>query len=65
MIVMSKKDIFDNFEHFSPLFLSFALGITILVDDGFFKKEYFEFLNRLNKENIKYVEGGKYGIFKR
>lgn len=59
IIVMSKQDVYDNFERFSPLFLSFALGITILYDDGFFKREYFEFLNRLNKENIKYVEGGK------
>jgi predicted nucleotidyltransferase len=59
MIVMSRKDVIDNFEGFSPLFLSFALGITILFDDGFFEREYFEFLNRLNEENIKYVEGGK------
>lgn len=58
MIVMSKQDVIDNFEHFSPLFLTFALGITILVDNGFFKKEYFEFLTRLKEENIKYVEGG-------
>ena len=59
MIVMSRQDVIDNFEHFSPLFLSFALGITILVDDGFFKREYFKFLKRLKEENIKYVEGGK------
>lgn len=59
MIVMSKQDIIDNFDHFSPLFLSFALGVTILVDDGFFEREYYEFLKRLKEENIKYVEGGK------
>ena len=59
MIAMSRKDVIDNFEGFSPLFLSFALGITILFDDGFFEREYFKFLNRLNEENIKYVEGGK------
>jgi len=58
MIVMSKQDVIDNFEHFSPLFLTFALGITILVDNGFFEKEYFEFLKRLKEENMKYVEGG-------
>jgi len=59
MIVMSRQDVIDNFEHFSPLFLTFALGITILVDDGFFEREYFEFLRKLKEENIKYVEGGK------
>ena len=56
---MSKKNVIDNFEHFSPLFLSFALGISILVDDGFFEREYVKFLNQLKKENVKYVEGGK------
>lgn len=59
MIVMNKQDVSDNFNCFSPLFLSFALGITILVDDGFFEREYFGFLKRLKEENIKYVEGGK------
>ncbi|KYK35235.1 MAG: nucleotidyltransferase domain-containing protein [Theionarchaea archaeon] len=58
-IVMAKKDVVDNFNYFSPLFLSFALGITILFDEGFFEKEYFKFLGRLKEENIKYVEGGK------
>jgi len=58
-IVMAKKDVVDNFNYFSPLFLSFALGITILFDEGFFEKEYFKFLGRLMEENIKYVEGGK------
>jgi len=53
-----KQDVSDNFNCFSPLFLSFALGITILVDDGFFEREYFGFLKRLKEENIKYVEGG-------
>jgi len=65
MIVMSKQDVIDNFEHFSPLFLTFALGITILVDDGFFEREYFEFLKRLKEENVKYVEGGKVWDLKR
>lgn len=59
MIVLSRQDVIDNFEHFSPLFLTFALGITILVDDGFFEREYFGFLKRLKEEDIKYVEGGK------
>lgn len=58
-IVMDKKDVVDNFNYFSPLFLSFALGITILYDEEFFEKEYFTFLGRLKDENIKYVEGGK------
>lgn len=58
-IVMDKMDVIDNFNYFSPLFLSFALGITILLDEGFFEKEYFTFLGRLKEENIKYVEGGK------
>lgn len=58
-IVMDKRDVIDNFNYFSPLFSSFALGITILVDNGFFKKEYTQFLRRLSKEKIKYVEGGK------
>jgi predicted nucleotidyltransferase len=59
MMLMSKQDVIDNFEHFSPLFLSFVLGVSVLVDDDFFEKEYFKFLNRLKEENIKYVEGGK------
>ena len=57
-ILMSKQDIIDNFEHFSPLFLSFVLGVSVLVDNGFFEREYFKFLNQLKKERIKYVEGG-------
>jgi predicted nucleotidyltransferase len=59
MILMSKQDVIDNFEHFSPLFLSFVLGVSVLVDDDFFEREYFKFLNKLKEENIKYVEGGK------
>ena len=59
LILMSKQDVIDNFEHFSPLFLSFALGVSVLVDDGFFEREYIKFLNQLKEENIKYVEGGK------
>lgn len=59
IICMSKQDVIDNFEHFSPLFISFVLGVSILVDDDFFEKEYFKFLNQLKKENIKYVEQGK------
>lgn len=59
MIVMTKQDVIDNFDHFSPLFVSFALGVTILVDDGFFEREYFTFLEVLQEEDIKYVEGGK------
>lgn len=59
MIVMTKQDVIDNFDHFSPLFVSFALGVTILVDDGFFEGEYFKFLKALQEEDIKYVEGGK------
>jgi predicted nucleotidyltransferase len=59
MIVMTKQDVIDNFDHFSPLFVSFALGVTILVDDGFFEREYFTFLKVLQEEDIKYVEGGK------
>jgi hypothetical protein len=59
MIVMSKQDVIDNFNCFSPLFLSFALGIVILVDDGSFEREYSGFLKRLKEETIKYVEGGK------
>ena len=59
LILMNKKDVIDNFEHFSPLFLSFALGISVLVDDGFFEREYVKFLNQLKEEHIKYVEGGK------
>ena len=59
IILMSKQDVIDNFEHFSPLFLSFALGVSVLVDDGFFEREYVKFLNQLKEERIKYVEGGK------
>ncbi|MBU6999412.1 MAG: nucleotidyltransferase domain-containing protein [Theionarchaea archaeon] len=59
MILMGKQDVTDNFEHFSPLFLSFVLGVSVLVDDDFFEREYFKFLNKLKEENIKYVEGGK------
>jgi predicted nucleotidyltransferase len=59
MILMSKQDVIDNFEHFSPLFLSFVLGISVIVDDGSFEREYFKFLNQLKEEKIKYVEGGK------
>lgn len=58
-IVMDRKDVIHNFNFFSPLFLSFVLGITILVDDGFFEENYFEFLNKVKGENILYVEGGK------
>ncbi len=58
-IVLSRKDVVDNFNYFSPLFLSFTLGIIILVDDGFFKEKYFEFLNKVKEENILYVEGGR------
>lgn len=58
-IVLSKKDVVGNFDYFSPLFVSFVLGITILVDDGFFREKYFEFLNKVKEENILYVEGGK------
>lgn len=58
-IVLSKKDVVDNFNYFSPLFLSFTLGIIVLIDDGFFKEKYFEFLNKVKEENILYVEGGK------
>ena len=59
MICMSKQDVIDNFEYFSPLFLSFVLGISIVVDDGFFEKEYDTFLHRLKEETITYVERGK------
>jgi predicted nucleotidyltransferase len=59
IIFMSKQDVIDNFEHFSPLFLSFVLGVLILVDDNFFEREYFKFLNQLKEENIRYVEGGR------
>jgi predicted nucleotidyltransferase len=59
IIIMDKKDTKDNFKCFSPLFLSFALGITILWDTGFFQREYSKFLSRLKDERIKYVEGGK------
>jgi predicted nucleotidyltransferase len=58
-MLMSKQDVVDNFEHFSPLFLSFVLGVSVLIDNGFFEKEYSKFLNQLKEENIKYVEGGK------
>jgi predicted nucleotidyltransferase len=59
IICMNKQDVIDNFEHFSPLFLSFVLGISILVDTGFFKREYDTFLHRLKGEPITYVERGK------
>jgi predicted nucleotidyltransferase len=59
IICMSKQDVIDNFEYFSPLFISFVLGVSILVDVDFFEKEYFKFLNQLKEENIKYVEQGK------
>jgi len=39
-ICMNKEDVIDNFEHFSPLFLSFVLGVSLLVDNGVFKKDY-------------------------
>ncbi len=58
-IILSKKDVVDNFNYFSPLFLSFTLGIIVLIDDGFFKEKYFEFLNKVKEENILYIEGGK------
>ncbi len=58
-ILLNRKDVTDNFEHFSPLFLSFVLGITILFDTGFFREKYSEFLNRVKEEEILYVEGGK------
>lgn len=58
-VLLNRKDVTDNFEHFSPLFLSFILGITILFDTGFFREKYSEFLNRVKEEEILYVEGGK------
>ena len=59
ILLLTKKDVIDNFKAFSPLFSTFALGLDILYDQGFFEKQLKEFGKKLEKTKIKYYEGGK------
>jgi predicted nucleotidyltransferase len=59
ILLLTKKDVIDNFKAFSPLFSTFALGVDILYDRGFFEKQLKKFGKKLEKTRIRYCEGGK------
>lgn len=58
--IFSKKDILDNFEDFSPLFVSLLLGKRILFDrEMFFQKSFVSFVKKMVYQPIIYCEGGE------
>lgn len=58
--IFSKREIVQNFDNFSPLFVTLLLGKKILFDkDMFFERLFRNFIRELKDEDIKYCEGGK------
>lgn len=58
-LLLTRNEVLDNFNGFSPLFSSFVIGSRVFYDRGFFMKEFKNFVKRLSATKIKYFEGGK------
>jgi len=59
ILPLTKEELLENLEDFSPLFLTFPLGYRVIYDDGTFVSNFKLFLERLKTENFVYYEGGK------
>ena len=58
--IFSKAEVIQNFNDFSPIFVTLLLGKRILFDkDMFFKKQFENFIRQMLKIEIKYCEGDK------
>lgn len=58
-LLLTRNEVLDNFNSFSPLFSSFVMGSRVFYDKGFFMKEFKNFVKSLSVTRIKYFEGGK------
>lgn len=58
-LFMTKEEIKDNLNSYSPLFVTFPLGFKVIYDNNFFMPTFRDFLSRLKEDSFVYYEGRK------